>query len=292
MSKSKTPTKAKASKAEEEEKTSWGSGGLLGNRTYGTLGLILGPPIVIMLYVGSCKFYNSSLVECIQTLLSKGILNELKRTFPDPLNPYAWKMILTYSAFELILMRWMPGKIFKANATATGHIPVYIANGVQSYLFTIATMLVLKYYGIWNPADAYDYFGCLLVNSNILAYVLCIFLVFKGLYFPSTKDCGTNNHMLVDFFWGTELYPRIFGFDVKQFTNCRFGMMLWQMLIFCYAFKQYDLYGYVSSSMLVSILIQTLYIFKFFLWETGYFCSMVSSHSLVSLRCEHLSYFN
>ena len=229
-----------------------------------------------MLYVGSCKYYNSSLVECITTVLKNGLFNEIVRTFPNPFDPYPWKMILTYSAFQLFLMKCMPGKIFKANATATGHIPIYIANGVESYLFTSLTLFVLKFANVWNPADVYDNFGKLLVCTNILAYVLCVFLVFKGLYFPSTKDSGSNNHMLVDFFWGTELYPRIFGFDVKQFTNCRFGMMLWQMLLFCYAFKQYDLFGYVSSSMIVSIVIQTAYIFKFFLWETGYFCSMVN----------------
>ena len=55
-------------------------------------------------------------------------------------------------------------------------------------------------------------------------------------------------------------------------------MMYWQIGILCYAFKQYDLYGYVSSSMAVSIIIQTAYIYKFFLWETGYFCSMDIQH--------------
>lgn len=29
---------------------------------------------------------------------------------------------------------------------------------------------------------------------------------------------------------GTELYPRIFGWDVKVFTNCRFGMMFWALV--------------------------------------------------------------
>ena len=64
------------------------------------------------------------------------------------------------------------------------------------------------------------------------------------------------------------------AYPCLQVTNCRYGMMLWQMLLFCYAFKQYDTYGYVASSMVVSIAIQTVYVFKFFLWETGYFCTM------------------
>jgi 7-dehydrocholesterol reductase len=65
---------------------------------------------------------------------------------------------------------------------------------------------------------------------------------------------------------------------VKQFTNCRFGMMFWQLGIICFAFKQYELEGAVSSSMLVSVAVQTVYIAKFFYWETGYFCSMDIQH--------------
>jgi len=118
----------------------------------------------------------------------------------------------------------------------------------------------------------------LLSSMNLFALVFCSFLTFKGLKFPSTKDSGTNGNLIVDFFWGTELYPRIFGWDVKQFTNCRFGMMFWQVGILCYGMKQYDIGGYIDSSMLVSILVQSAYIAKFFWWETGYFCSMDIQH--------------
>ena len=31
--------------------------------------------------------------------------------------------------------------------------------------------------------------------------------------------------------------------DVKTFTNCRFGMMGWAVLVVTYAFKQYDSNG-------------------------------------------------
>lgn len=37
----------------------------------------------------------------------------------------------------------LPGKAFRANPTATGHIPVYKANGMLSYLVTLATLCAL-----------------------------------------------------------------------------------------------------------------------------------------------------
>lgn len=63
-----------------------------------------------------------------------------------------------------------------------------------------------------------------------------------------------------------ELYPRIGeSFDIKTWTNCRMGMMSWAVLILCYAAKQRQLYGAVADSMLVSVALLQLYIFKFFL---------------------------
>lgn len=40
---------------------------------------------------------------------------------------------------------------------------------------------------------------------------------------------------------GMELYPRIGkSFDIKVFTNCRFGMMSWAVLAVTYCIKQVD----------------------------------------------------
>lgn len=40
-------------------------------------------------------------------------------------------------------MAVLPGKRFKANPTATGHIPVYKANGMMCYVVTLATLCIL-----------------------------------------------------------------------------------------------------------------------------------------------------
>lgn len=136
-------------------------------------------------------------------------------------------------------------------------------------------MVIAQYYDI---GIVYDKMGNFLASMNIFALCFCAMLTVKGLYFPSTKDNGSNGNLIVDFFWGTELYPRILGFDVKQFTNCRFGMMYWQVGLICYAARQYSDIGYVSSSMFVSVFLQSVYVAKFFLWETGYFCSMDIQH--------------
>lgn len=67
-----------------------------------------------------------------------------------------------------------------------------------------------------------------------------------------------------------ELHPRILGVDVKQLTNCRLGMLMWQLLIIIYFIAGWQLHGF-NSGHLVNVLLQTIYIYKFFHWETGYF---------------------
>jgi 7-dehydrocholesterol reductase len=137
-------------------------------------------------------------------------------------------------------------------------------------------------------------------SMNIFALSFCAFLYLKGKYFPSSTDCGSTGNVIFDFYWGTELYPRIFGWDVKQFTNCRCGMMFWPLFILSCAFKQYEMHGTVADSMIVNVALQLIYITKFFAWETGYLSSMDIMHDragfyicwgvLVFLPCVYTSH--
>ena len=63
------------------------------------------------------------------------------------------------------------------------------------------------------------------------------------------------------------------GFDVKQFSNCRFAVMGWSLIIISFAAKQQELYG-LSDSMIVALALQLIYIGKFFWWETGFLRSL------------------
>ena len=51
-------------------------------------------------------------------------------------------------------------------------------------------------------------------------------------------------------------------------------MMSWPLLILAFAEKQHELYGQISSSMMVSIILQLIYVAIFFYYESGYFNTM------------------
>lgn len=264
--------------AKEAEIKTWGSGGLFGNRVLGSLLLMLTTPAVFLAFWYTCHEHKGSFLALFKEVNDIGAVQVLFKLWPSPFKAESWKIIFSYMAFELFLIKAVPGKEFRATPTVTGHVPVYTANGFPCYLISIATLGVLTYADVIHPEVVYDHMGELLSSMNVFAICLCAFLTVKGLNFPSTKDSGTNGNLIIDFFWGTELYPRVFGFDIKQFTNCRFGMMFWQLGILCYAYKQYTMIGFVSSSMLVSVVVQSVYVAKFFYWETGYFCSMDIQH--------------
>jgi 7-dehydrocholesterol reductase len=227
---------------------------------------------------GTLAGHLVTIVNFVYMLRDVGPITYFYKIWPTPFDPHTMKMIGSFMAFNLVLQRWCPGKTFHATETKSGWKPVYVANGVQSYLANIVALFTVHHYYPEYTLSVYDNMGHILSSMNLFALVFVFILMVKGLTFPSTPDAGTTGGVIMDYFWGTELYPNILGWDVKQFTNCRFGMMYWQVGIILYALKQIDNDGYLSSSMFVSVLVQSVYIFKFFWWETGYFCSMDIQH--------------
>ena len=181
-------------------------------------------------------------------------------------------ILTAYGIYALVMMRLLPGKMVKGPVTPKGNVPVYKDNGFVYYLLTLSLFWGLTYilrpYG-YSPSIIYDRFDEVLFALNAFSLVFCLFLYLKGLFAPSSTDSGSSGNIIFDYYWGTELYPRILGFDVKLFTNCRFGMMGWALLVCVHAVKSYELHGFVDS-MFVSVALQLIYITKFFWWEAGY----------------------
>ena len=173
---------------------------------------------------------------------------------------------------------YLPGKEFRATTTANGNVPVYKANGVQSLLVTVLAFFACWHFDLTSPKEVYDLFGEMLSGMAIFSIFFCLFLQIKGHLAPTDEDSGSCGNHIYDFWWGMELYPKIGKFNIKQFTNCRFGMMAWAVLPVIFACYQFERDGYLADSVFVTTLLMSVYNFKFFLWETGYFNSMDIQH--------------
>ena len=191
----------------------------------------------------------------------------------------AWMMIAIYAAVELAMMKLLPGREWSGPITPRGNIPVYKANGPLAFAITLALYLVGSLVlGLFPASIIYDHFGELLGALNIFSLVFCLFLYAKGRLAPSSSDHGHSGKFIFDYFWGTELHPRVLGWDVKMFTNCRFALMGWPLILVSFVAAQHAKYGYISDSILVAAGIQLLYLAKFFWWETGYLRSLDIMH--------------
>lgn len=160
---------------------------------------------------------REGLAACFEKIILDHILGSRK----------AWLMIGVFATFELVLMKVLPGNMVKGPVTPKGNVPVYKANGFLSFVVTMITFNGLVLAGLFDPADIYDNFIDMIGGLTLASLVFVLFLYLKGRFAPSSSDNSASGYFLFDYFWGTELYPRILGWDVKMFTNCRFGLMGW-----------------------------------------------------------------
>ncbi|CAH1773619.1 unnamed protein product [Owenia fusiformis] len=232
------------------------------------------PNFIILLWFTCTKCDGSFMKLYNDHFVKDGVVTTLVSIWSSIsiINPFTLCLIYGYALFALLLQIMVPGPRAEGPVTPKGNVPVYKDNGFSCYVITMVTFAGLTYYlkqhGM-SPTIVYDRFGEILGALNIFSLLICLVLYFKGKYMPSTEDNSTTGNPLFDYYWGTELYPRIFGVDVKVFTNCRFGMTVWPLLVCIFALKSYELHGFVDS-MFVCTFLQMFYFTKFFWWEAGY----------------------
>eukprot|EP01116_Phalansterium_solitarium_P007994 TRINITY_DN2112_c1_g1_i1.p2 TRINITY_DN2112_c1_g1~~TRINITY_DN2112_c1_g1_i1.p2 ORF type:complete len:434 (-),score=164.11 TRINITY_DN2112_c1_g1_i1:431-1732(-) len=244
-------------------------------RTYlAPLFLLIQAPITITAVWIITTYYDGSVANFVERFN----FNEVYDLWPRP-SILAAKIIAAFVVFEFILLKLLPGELYKGSPSPSGYQPVYKLNGMLAYTIThVALYLAVFQYKLISPAIAYDNLGPIIATINISAFVLCTYLYIKGRWFPEHPQDIRLYGFLCDFYGGLELYPTVFGVSFKQLVNCRVGMMGWSVLICFYAAKQLEATGSIANSMLVSNAIQLVYIIKFFYWEGGYFRSIDIMH--------------
>ncbi|MDR3442743.1 MAG: 7-dehydrocholesterol reductase [Legionella sp.] len=248
--------------------------------TLGPLLLILSCPIFVMLMWYTNTELKGSLSALWNLIVQDGFLQTVYTIWQPHFfgSAIAWKMIAVFSVFELALMRLLPGKKFNGPITPKGNVPTYKENGPLAFVTTMAAFCVASFgLNLFSATILYDNLGSLLGALCLFSLIFCALLCLKGRFFPSTTDSGITNNIIFDYYWGTELYPQILGWNIKKFITCRFGMMSWGLFLISYCAKQTELGG-LSNSMFISVVLQFLYLGKFYLWEKGYLRSLDIMH--------------
>ncbi len=248
-----------------------GNGSWLTTHLVPLLLLVFSPPFAVVLWV-IITFYDGSVLAALSSPPG-----QLLAKIPMPSGAAAG-LLLGWLGFQLLLLRLLPGKRHLGPITPRGNRPEYRLNGVAAFIVTHVVWFAATGLGLFSGTIVYDHFGELLVTASTFALVLCGWLYVKGLRFPSSTDAGGTGNFLWDFYWGTELHPRLLGVELKQLFNCRFAMMGWSIILLSYAAAQVEEHGHLSTSMMVCVGLQVVYIFKFFVWEGGYFNSLDIMH--------------
>jgi 7-dehydrocholesterol reductase len=243
-------------------------------RTIAPLLLVLVTPATVILLYIACTYLDGSL---FRLFTRDGLFTVLHR-FPLPTWAAA-KIIFVFAAFELSLLVLLPGKIHEGPITPTGQRPRYKSNALPAWLVTHGAFLGASYgLGWFSPGIIYEHLGELLSTLCIACFFLCWALYFKGIYAPSTSDAGSSGNVILDYFWGVELHPSVLGVNLKQFINCRISMMGWSLMVISFAAYQVQSIGHLATSMLVTVVLQVVYLFEFFSWEDGYFATLDVMH--------------
>ena len=228
----------------------------------GPLFLIYTTPFVALVLSKAVTDPSGGFMQGVLDALQELRRNPVDFVFRDAFDPTAWKIIAAYSGFELLLMRLVPGETFLGPISPCGNVPVYKLNGVKCFFLSIGAFLLGVYLGAFPGSIVFDNFVKLSASMNIFAFLFCGFLTIKGFTFPSSSDSGSSGNLVMDFYWGMELYPRILGWDLKVWTNCRFGMMFWAIGTISFASAQYEHHKVLTSPMIVSVALQLIYVFK------------------------------
>eukprot|EP00760_Papus_ankaliazontas_P038166 PhM_4_TR8898/c0_g1_i1/m.88105/K00213/DHCR7; 7-dehydrocholesterol reductase len=253
-----------------------------GRQTLGPLFLVFACPLTVLGLLEVNGVYNGDLCRALSDLFTYG---------PNPSGFYGkikdelLEQVVTvavFAIFELFLMAFLPPqRKVRGPKTPAGLHAQYVDNGFQAYIVTIIAFVGLSDLGPVGlfPIDVwFDNMPALAVVLNAFATLLCIWLLLRTYVLPRSKDYGSTGNLIFDYYCGRELHPRLWFFDIKQFTNCRFGMMLWPVLVVSAVGAEYKRFGTVSNAGLVTAGLQMAYLTKFFHWEKGYFSTIDMMH--------------
>ncbi|ETO26826.1 hypothetical protein RFI_10309 [Reticulomyxa filosa] len=259
--------------------------------TLGALGLELFAPLItiILAYiVQKCNGLEYDIYNDIRKQANGNIITWisfiLRSNFPSP---QIMLYVLLYYLFEYALLVFVPGSQYKGPPTPTGYVPLYIKNGNLCYIINIV-LFVLAYVFLKDVTSVHlihDHITSLIISATLYGYLITIYLYFKGIFASYHKpDLEITGNFIYDYYKGLEWYPSIFGVNCKQLVNCRIGMTQWALITLSYALKDFDANGkgdlnyLCTSPVMISALLQIIYLGKFFYWETGYFHTMDVQH--------------
>ena len=175
---------------------------------------------------------------------------------------------LLYGYLSIVLS----DKIYTGRPNVDGSIPKYAGNGFKFWYRTVILTILFSLNFQDFPTLFVSNFMPYILTSNIfsLIFVNYLYLRDRDNYHDRENDERLGYNYIFKFYRGLRFHPEFMMVDVKQWTNCRFGMISWQIIILLFYFH-YNFNKGFNLALFLTVMQQSLYIGKFFYWELGYF---------------------
>ncbi|KAJ1334993.1 Delta14-sterol reductase [Microdochium nivale] len=247
----------------------------------GTSLITFGLPVLCYIFAFGCNDVSGCPAPALLNF-PKIDLQQLKAEVGWPQNGFwglaSWEATgwtLAYYLFSGLLYRFLPATEIQGTTLSTGGKLNYRFNAFSSAIFTLVlcaagTIAQGADFPLWTfIADNYVQ----ILTANILiAYFLATFVYVRSFSVKSgNKDLrelapgGVSGNLIYDFYIGRELNPRvtipIIGeIDIKEWMELRPGMLGWILMDCAFIAKQYRTFGYVTDSVVLVTIMQTLYV--------------------------------
>ncbi|OQU96508.1 hypothetical protein CLAIMM_02583 [Cladophialophora immunda] len=290
--------KARTEKA-PEEKHGYEFGGPLG-----AAGIIFGLPILIHATIFLCNDVSGCPAPALLDLRTFN-LEKLKQQTPWPedgvlglfdLNVILW--VLAYYALSVALQLFLPGEEVDGTTLGTGGRHHYKFNAFNSAVLILAGLAIgtaiqgadfVVWTFIWDNLPQVATANLVVSYAQAIYVYLASFSVpHSGQPNPDNRELAKGGHtgnMLYDFFIGRELNPRVTVprwipiaggqmIDIKVFNEMRPGLLGWIILDLAFIAHQYKAHGFVSDSIILITLFQSLYVLDALYMESAILTTM------------------
>ncbi|XP_035650013.1 delta(14)-sterol reductase LBR isoform X2 [Oncorhynchus keta] len=190
-------------------------------------------------------------------------------------------MVVLWLLFQALLYVLPVGKVVEGMPLRNGERLKYRMNTLYAFVLTVATLGAAVHHKI-DLSYIHSHFLQLAVSSLLCSVLLSVYLYVRSRW--ATQDLlapgGNSGSVIYDFFMGSELNPRIKGFDLKYFCELRPGLIGWLVINAAMALAEMQLHhlDYPSPAMILVNCFHLLYVLDAFWHEEGILSYMDITH--------------
>ncbi|KAM9440081.1 delta(14)-sterol reductase TM7SF2 [Clarias gariepinus] len=136
----------------------------------------------------------------------------------------------------------------------------YNINGLHAGVVSVLALVCVWWCGVFRCSSVSSRVIPLISAGWVLSFLICVFLYIRTNTHSNTAEVSGLGHVLEGFVLGQELHPRVGKIDVKLFAMVRIGFMGWALIDVCYVLSAVETHGSVPLSLLLTAVLQLIYI--------------------------------